>query len=185
MKREKHSDLLPLGSLMPEFSLPSCNFGTINSGDLEGKGFLILFMCNHCPYVVGSIRTVNSTVKKWMSHGLTVVGINSNDPVKYPQDLFENMKEFAKEMELCFPYCFDETQEVARKFDAQCTPEAYFFNDKRVLIYHGGVVDNPLDATRATMNYLELIFERYFNGKAFDDLPVGSFNAEGCSIKWK
>lgn len=185
MKRTVGSEILKIGDTMPSFSLPSTTGDMINSDNLNGEAYLIIFMCNHCPYVIGSIRLVNQTINKYLPKNLVAVGINSNDPIKYPQDSFENMKNFANEMELCFPYCFDETQQVARIFDAACTPEAYLFDKNKKLIYHGGVVDNPLDQSAVSRNWLEEVLTEYFTNLSLEGIDTSNFFPEGCSIKWK
>lgn len=185
MKRTNGSEVLRLGSDMPSFCLPSTSGEVVNSSKLNGEAYLIIFMCNHCPYVTGSIRLINQTVAKYLNKGLVTVGINSNDPVKYPQDSFDNMISFAKEMELCFPYCFDESQEIARAFDAACTPEAYLFDRNRKLIYHGGVVDNPLNPQDVKRNWLDEVLNEYFTQGSLSNLDTSNFFAEGCSIKWR
>ncbi|MCS6893120.1 MAG: thioredoxin family protein [Deltaproteobacteria bacterium] len=184
MRRESLSHILPIGSTMPEFLLPSVSGKMVNSAELNGEAFLVLFMCNHCPYVVGSIRRVNETIRKWQPKGLVAIGINSNDPTKYPQDSFENMKDFAQNFELCFEYCFDESQDVARAFDAMCTPEAYLFDKNRKLVYHGGVVDNPMHRELVKVDYLDQVLSSYYSNN-LSSLDTSNWKAEGCSIKWK
>lgn len=185
MKRLARSNVLTLGSRMPQFSLKSVDGSVVDSSKIDAQATLILFMCNHCPYVVGSIRMVNQVINEFMPKGLFAVGINSNDPEKYPQDSFENMKIFARENELCFPYCFDETQEVAKLFDAQCTPEAYLFDSDKRLFYHGGVVENPLDPSNNGRVYLRDVLNAWFTNGSLENLNWSDWLPEGCSIKWR
>jgi peroxiredoxin len=185
MERQELSSKFVLGSKLPEFYLPSVAHGSIDSKELNGKAILIVFMCNHCPYVVGSIKMLNETIRKYLDQGLQAVGINSNDPEKYPQDSFENMKQFAQTHDLCFPYCFDETQEVAKAFDAACTPELYLFDSNKCLIYHGGINDYPDNPDLVTKNFLDEVCRAYFSGENIDSSWSLKNRPRGCSIKWK
>lgn len=169
-----------LGLKLPKFSLPATSGEIISSDELNGKGILVIFMCNHCPYVLGTIDSIVQTVSKFQE--ISVVGISSNDPIQYPDDSFENMKVFQQKHSLPFPYLYDETQDVAKSFDAQCTPELYLFNELRELVYHGSVNDSHRDSTKVSVNYLQRALTQFCKDESVDPAFVPSI---GCSIKWR
>ena len=145
------------------------------------KGLLVVFMCNHCPYVKAKIDAIKEVHEKF-SDNIALVGINSNDSIEYPDDSFESMKTVAKEKGMKFDYLVDETQEIAKKYGAVCTPDPFLFDSERKLIFHGRIDNamNPLEiATEKTMiNNIQ----KFLNGKKIEK----SFNPSiGCSIKWK
>ncbi|MFM9875131.1 MAG: thioredoxin family protein [Nitrosarchaeum sp.] len=145
------------------------------------QGILIIFMCNHCPYVKSKIETLNELYEKF-SNKIAIIGINSNDSKDYPEDSFENMKKMAKENEFKFDYLLDETQEIAKKYGAICTPDSFLFNSKKQLVFHGKI-DNAMKpddvSTEKTMiqNIQKLLIGEKIE-KDFDP-------AIGCSIKWQ
>ena len=145
------------------------------------KGLLVVFMCNHCPYVKAKIDAIKEVHEKFKDD-IALVGINSNDSIKYPDDSFESMKIVAKEKGIKFDYLGDETQEIAKKYGAVCTPDPFLFDSERKLIFHGRIDNamNPLEtATEKTMiNKIQ----RFLDGKKIEK----SFDPSiGCSIKWK
>jgi peroxiredoxin len=142
----------------------------------------VVFTCNHCPYVKGSDAHLLKVVSSYLKDGLRVVAISSNDPAKSPEDGFEKMQEKAKSMQLPFPYLFDETQGVAKRFDAQCTPECYLFDRTGTLVYHGTVNDSPRDPTKVTKDYLGAAVAQLLEGQTVDP---GFVHPVGCSIKWR
>jgi AhpC/TSA family len=121
-------------------------------------------------------------VRKYETQGLRTVVISSNDAAQYPEDSFEAMTEKALRMELPYPYLYDENQQVARKFDAECTPELYLFDGAGRLAYHGAMSDSPRDATKVTKDYLSSALAAVLSGAAPE---VGFVHPIGCSIKWK
>ncbi len=145
------------------------------------QGILIIFMCNHCPYVKSKIETLNELYEKF-SNKIAIIGINSNDSKDYPEDSFENMKKMAKENEFKFDYLLDETQEIAKKYGAICTPDSFLFNSKKQLVFHGKI-DNAMKpddvSTEKTMiqNIQKLLIGEKIE-KDFDP-------SIGCSIKWQ
>ena len=142
-------------------------------------------MCNHCPYVIAVQSRINSLAKEFASRGAKVVGINSNDAVKYPDDSFAKMQEDARKLGYVFPYLFDETQAVARAYGAACTPDPYVYENvggKFVLRYHGRIDDNWKDEAAVTRRELALALEAILSGKPLDLEQKPSM---GCSIKWK
>jgi hypothetical protein len=146
------------------------------------KAYLVGFLCNHCPYVKGSEEMLIRIAKQFQPDGLKVVTINSNDAVKYPEDSFDKMKDKAREMALPYPYLHDESQSVARMFDAACTPEFYLFDRNLTLVYHGTIIDRPRDAAKVTKEYLSQAVLSVLEGRT----PEPQFvHPVGCSIKWK
>jgi peroxiredoxin len=145
------------------------------------EGLLVIFMCNHCPYVKAKIKAINEVHEKFKDK-IAVIGINSNDPINYPDDSFENMKKIAKEKGIKFDYLVDETQEIAQKYGAICTPDPFLFDKEKRLIFHGRI-DNAMKpedtATEKTMiNNIEKFLSREKIKKDFEP-------SIGCSIKWK
>lgn len=123
-----------------------------------------------------------SIVRRFQPGGLSVVAINSNDPVKYPEDSFEKMREKAADYSLPYPYLFDESQDVARAFDAACTPEFYLFDRQGKLAYHGTINDSPRDPSKVTKDFLSAAIAAVLEG-----VPPATplVHCIGCSIKWK
>jgi len=183
MERENASPSFTIGAKLPEFSLPNVNGETVGSEHLRGaKAALVAFVCNHCPYVKGSEAMLIEICKKFAPHGLCAVAISSNDAVKYPDDSFEKMQEKARAMNLPYPYLYDESQDVARMFDAACTPEFYLFDSARTLVYHGTINDSPRDAAKVTKDYLSDAVVAVLEGQT----PNPQFvHPLGCSIKWR
>lgn len=183
MQRERSSDRLALGSSIPQFSLPNALGGTVDESYLRGaKAALVAFVCNHCPYVKGSEEMLIRIVRRFEKEGLKTVAISSNDASQYPDDSFEQMKVKAAQMDLPYPYLYDESQLVARAFDAACTPEFYLFNSAGVLVYHGTINDSPRDPAKVTKDYLS----EAISAVVADAVPSPQFvHPLGCSIKWK
>ncbi len=183
MERETVSGSFPLGSRLPKFELLNVDGTRLGSDYLNGsKAALVAFLCNHCPYVKGSEDMLISIVKRFQADGLKTVVINSNDAGKYPEDSYEKMKEKAHALSLPYPYLHDESQSVARAFDAACTPEFYLFNRDGALAYHGTINDSPRDASKVTKDYLSKAIESVLEGRVPDPQFVHPL---GCSIKWK
>lgn len=183
MQREATSNSFPIGSNLPTFELLNVDGRRLGSEYLRGaKAALVVFLCNHCPYVKGSQAMLISIVKKYEPEGLKTVVINSNDAQQYPDDSFDKMKESSRELGAPYPYLHDETQAVARSFDAACTPEFYLFDAKGKLAYHGTINDSPRDPSKVTQDYLSRAIEAVLAGQ----VPNPQFvHPLGCSIKWK
>ena len=183
MERETSSGAFPLGSTLPSFELLNVDGKRLGTEYLKGaKAGLVAFLCNHCPYVKGSEDMLISIVKKYQADGLATVVINSNDAGKYPEDSYEKMKEKAVALSLPYPYLYDESQNVARLFDAACTPEFYLFDRHGKLAYHGTINDSPRDPSKVTKDYLSKAVESVLEGRT----PEPQFvHPLGCSIKWK
>lgn len=174
---------LPLGSPMTDFSLPD-PFGKIHStSDFNDRKILvIIFMCNHCPYIQAVKDRLIALQEYFNPEEVQLIGINSNDFIKYPDDSPEAMKEIIATWGINFPYLIDEDQKVAKEYQAQCTPDIYVFDQDRTLAYHGRIDDNWKDPDAVTKEELkEATKEILMNQKpSFDQKP-----SMGCSIKWK
>lgn len=183
MQREAASLKFPLGSPLPEFSLPNVDGRVVHSAELRGaQAALVVFSCNHCPYVKGSEEKLIAIVRSFEARGLKSVAISSNDATKYPEDSFEKMKEKSTAMKLPYPYLYDETQDVAKLFDAQCTPEYFLFDREGKLAYHGTINDSPRDPSKASKDFLSPAILAVLEGH----VPSPSYvHPLGCSIKWR
>lgn len=183
MERTESSKSFSLGHALPSFELRNVDGEMVGSSYLaDGKAMLVAFLCNHCPYVKGSEEMLVDIVRTFQADGLKTITINSNDAVKYPEDSFEKMKEKHAQMQLPYPYLYDETQEVAKLFDAACTPEFYLFDAAKKLVYHGTINDSPRDPTGVTKDYLSQAIATVLEGQTPDPQFVHPL---GCSIKWK
>ncbi len=179
------SNMLPLGTVAPAFSLPDTRTGKTMSFDdiATDKGTVVVFSCNHCPYVIHINEEWVNLAKKYQALGVGFVAINSNDVDNYPQDSPDKMKILAEEVGYTFPYLYDETQEVARAYDAACTPDFYIFDGQKKLYYRG-----RLDGSRPGNN---LPLTGRDLRAALDDLLAGKpapekqYPSGGCNIKWK
>ncbi len=166
-----------------DFKLKAIDGKTYGLKDIQGpKGTLVMFICNHCPYVKAIISRLVSDVTELQKMGVGIIAINSNDPVTYPDDSFENMKIFAAENNFNFPYVVDDSQSVAKQYGAVCTPDFFGYNAKGELQYRG-----RLDASRkeaapgARRDLLEAFKEIVATGNG----PREQSASMGCSIKWK
>lgn len=179
------SNMLPLGSEAPPFYLPDTVSGRmIRLADVASdKATVIMFLCNHCPYVVHVNREIVQLARDYMAKGISFIAISSNDVVNYPQDGPEWMKIHAEKEGYPFPYLYDESQNVARAYDAACTPDFYVFDGGLRLVYRGRLdgskPKNNLPLTgRDLRNALDAILEG--RPVAEKQYPSG-----GCNIKWK
>jgi len=179
------SNMLPLGTVAPEFALRDVISGreiTLNE-IMDEKGMLIMFVCNHCPYVKHVQEQMVALSADYHGKGIGIVAISSNDVEAYPEDSPDAMRETAKKWQYSFPYLYDETQLVARAYDAACTPDFYVFNASYELVYRG-----ELDKSRPG-NDIPVTGESLRT--ALDDLITGNPISEeqypsiGCNIKWK
>lgn len=176
-----NSNIDNLGSEIFDFSLKGIDEKIYSLNDFENKDlFIIIFMCNHCPYVKDVIKRFVKFQDKYKN--IQLIGINSNDTESYPEDSFENMKLFAEEHNINFPYLIDETQNVAREYGAVCTPDIFLYNKNRVLKYRGRLDDNRKDESLVKEKDLEKAAELLLGGKEINFTQTPSI---GCSIKWK
>ena len=173
---------LNTGDQAPDFELPGIDGAKHSLGSYTGyDALLVIFMCNHCPYVKAKIEAIKEIHEKFKDR-VAVVGINSNDAAKYPDDSFESMKEVASQKGMEFDYLVDETQETARRYGAMCTPDPFLFDGEKRLVFHGRI-DNAMKpedtATEKTMiDNISALLDGKKIGKDFDP-------SIGCSIKWK
>ncbi len=172
---------IPLGIEAFDFDLPGID-GQNHSLDSykDKKALVLIFMCNHCPYVQGVIQRLIKLQDKFKD--IAFVGINANDSENYPEDGFDKMKDYAKDWGLNFDYLWDETQKVAKIYKAQCTPDIYVYDKDQELAYHGRLDDNWQHEDKVTMHELNDALEALMNDKKVGDQQYPSM---GCSIKWK
>ena len=179
------SVMLPLGTPAPPFSLRDVVSGQMYSLDsFTGKSaLLVMFLCRHCPYVVHVEQEIAKIGLDYRDTGLGIVGISSNDPAQYPDDAPPRLKEMAERLSFTFPFCFDETQDVAKAYRAACTPDFYLFGRERVLVYRGQLDDSrPGNTKPVTGRDLRAAIDAVLAGKPVDSNQKASI---GCSIKWK
>ena len=176
-------DELRIGTKAINFNLKGVDGKFYSLDSFKDKKVLcVIFMCNHCPYVIAVQQRINQIAKDYSDKSFAMVCINPNDPVSYPEDSFENMVVRAKEEGYVFPYLFDETQETARAYDAVCTPDIYLYDQNRVLKYRGRIDDNWKDETAVTRKELRMAVDRMLEDK---DINFEMVPSMGCSIKWK
>jgi peroxiredoxin len=179
------SNMLPLGTLAPSFSLPDAISGKILSlAELKSEAAtVIMFICNHCPYVKHVQHELVRLAIDYQPRGVAFIAISSNDIVAYPEDAPEHMKTFARTAGFTFPYLFDETQEVAHAYQAACTPDFYVFDRERKCVYRGQLDDSrPNNGVPVTGKDLRAALEAILAGKPVSAEQKPSI---GCNIKWK
>ncbi len=168
----------------PDFTLKNIDGKTLSYNDVKGENATVIaFICNHCPYVKAIIKRFVHDAKNLQSHGIGIVCIMPNDTDNYPADSFENMKIFAEENNFAFPYLIDETQSVAKAYDAVCTPDIFGFDASGLLQYRGRLDSaGPKDADETTIKELVNAMLEIAQG-----LPPSAPQTPsmGCSIKWK
>jgi peroxiredoxin len=178
------STMLPLGTKAPDFALPNIDGKTVSLRDLQGApALLVIFMCNHCPYVKHVADGMAQLARDYQARGVVVVGINSNDTTAHPADSPEQMGHEAEGRGYTFPYLFDESQEVARAYRAACTPDFYVFDKDQRLVYRGQMDSSrPNSGQPVTGKDLRAALDAVLTGK-----PVSAEQRPsiGCNIKWK
>lgn len=178
------SSMLPLGTKAPEFSLlDTVSDKTLNLQTMKGeKGTVIMFICNHCPFVVHVNPEISRLGKEYQKKGFGFIAISSNDVKNFPQDAPHLMKEVAREQIYSFPYLYDETQEVAKAYQAACTPDFYLFDGNLELAYRGQLDDSrPGNGIPLTGSDLRNAMDALLNNEEIDANQKPSI---GCSIKW-
>jgi peroxiredoxin len=177
--------MLPLGTKVPPFTLVNAVDGTkVSPADFrDRKALLVMFICNHCPYVKHVIQEIGRVAADYQPRGLGVIAINANDVTAHPDDAPEHMQALARSEGWAFPFVFDETQEVARAFRAACTPDFFVFDRDRRLVYRGQLDDSrPQKDVPVTGRDLRAALDAVVGGKP---VPAGQTPSIGCNIKWK
>ena len=178
------SNMVNLGTLAPNFKLLNTrnNEPVISDNYFNKNGTIIMFICNHCPFVIHVLDEIVSITKKYDKE-ISFIAISSNDIVNYPEDSPELMKKLAEEKKFNFPYLFDETQEVAKKYDAACTPDFFIYNSDKQLVYRGQLDDSrPGNDIPVTGHDLRKAIDSLIKGEEIDKNQKPSI---GCNIKWK
>ncbi len=179
-----HTPAKDENSYLPNFTLKNVDGHRLNTKDISGKnGTAIFFICNHCPYVKAIITRLVTTARQLQDLGIGVAAIMPNDTEKHPDDSFDNMRIFANEHKFTFPYLIDETQEVAKSFDAICTPDLFGFDKQGQLQYRGRLDSSgPNQADDSTIPELSNAMAEIAQNTA----PTAEqFSSMGCSIKWR
>jgi peroxiredoxin len=178
------STMLPLATPAPEFRLPDTRGKIVTLADFQSAtALVVMFICNHCPYVKHIRAGLAELAREYQKRGAAFVAINSNDVKNYPADSPENMAVEVKLAGYTFPYLYDETQSVARAYDAACTPDLFLFDKSRKLVYRGQFDSSrPGNGVPVTGNDLRAALDAVLLGK-----PVSSHQTPsiGCNIKWK
>jgi len=179
------STMLPLGTSIPEFSLTNAVDGhVVSATDLRGPaGVVVMFICNHCPFVKHVMEEIRYLANDYASHGIAFAAINSNDVAQYPDDAPALMKELAENQGWEFPFLFDDSQDVAKAFKAACTPDFFVFDEEQKLVYRGQLDDSrPEGEVPVTGSDLRAALDALLAGQpvAEDQKP-----SMGCNIKWK
>jgi peroxiredoxin len=177
--------MLPLGTQAPDFSLPDTLSGKILSlGELASKkATLIMFICNHCPFVKFINEELVSLAKTYQDKGISVIAISSNDVENYPEDSPEKMAEYAKELGYTFPYLYDESQSVAKAYEAACTPDFYIFDGDLSLVYRGQLDDSrPDNGISPSGADIRAALDAILSGQSVNAEQTPSL---GCNIKWR
>lgn len=174
---------LQIGSTIPEFNLPGIDdkYYSLQSFK-DRKALIIIFSCNHCPYVQAYENRIIQIQEDYSPKGVSIIAINSNDAVTYPEDSFAEMKKRAAQKKFNFIYLRDEDQSAARNFDASHTPEVFLFDEKRKLVYHGKIDDNWQNEQKVKTKYLRNALDELLSGK---EISVPETYSIGCTIKWK
>ena len=178
------STMLPLATVAPDFRLPDTDGKLVSLADFKAKAALVvIFMCNHCPYVVHLRTGLAQLAKDYAARGVGIVGINANDAKSYPADSPAKMKDEVKSAGYIFPYLYDETQVVAKAYRAACTPDFFLFDRGRRLVYRGQFdASRPGNGIPVTGKDLRAALEATLAGQPTSTLQVASI---GCNIKWK
>ena len=177
------STMRDLGTTAPDFSLKSTDGKTVKRNDFADKPMLVMFICNHCPYVKHLRKHLAGFAKEYQQKGIGIVGINSNDPVGYPEDDLAHMIDEVRNIGYTFPYLQDETQEVAKAYHAACTPDFFLYDRDHKLVYRGQYDDSRPDSGKPiTGADLKAALDAVLAGKSVSEVQRPSV---GCNIKWK
>ncbi len=179
------SRMVPLGTSAPHFTLPDAVSGKLISlSDIKSdKATVIMFICNHCPYVINIRKHLAKLSSEYMQKGIAFAGINSNNFIAYPDDAPDKMKIMAESLGYKFPYLIDETQEVARAYQAECTPDFFVYDKNLKLIYRGQYdASRPGNGIAVTGSDLKRALDTVLEGR---EIPQEQIPSIGCNIKWK
>ena len=179
------SNMMPLGTVAPYFNLYDTASGKNMQIDecIKEKGLLVMFICNHCPFVVHVIDELISIGNDYLPKGIGMVAISSNDVENYPDDSPEKMRDLAKLKDFPFPYMYDETQEIAKAYNAACTPDIFLFDKDKKCVYRGQIDNSrPGNDIPVTGKDLRDALENLISGKAINEIQYPGI---GCNIKWK
>jgi len=178
------STMLPLGTSAPDFSLMNVDGRTVSLADFQDSpALLVIFMCNHCPFVIHIADHLAELGREYQARGVSIVAISANDVENFPQDSPEQMIHEAEQRGYTFPYLFDETQEVAQRYRAACTPDFYIFDGDRRLVYRGQLDDSrPDSGIPVTGGDLRAALDAVLAGQP---VPADQNPSIGCNIKWK
>jgi peroxiredoxin len=178
------STMLSIGTPAPEFSLPEPASGNqVSLADFKGKPLLVVFSCNHCPYVLHIISSFTAFANQAQTRGLAVVMINSNDVAGYPADSPEKMIALAQRQGFEFPYLYDESQQVASAYRAACTPDFFLFDSAHQLVYRGQYDGSrPGNNVAVSGSDMRSAVDAMFSGS---DIPADQIPSVGCNIKWR
>jgi peroxiredoxin len=175
--------MLQLGTQCPDFALPDTEGNTVKNTDFPGKPLLVMFICNHCPFVKHVADELARLGKEYQAKGLAVIAITSNDVNSHPDDSPQKMKEEKEQRGYPFPYCFDEDQSVAKAFSAACTPDFFLFDKQHTLVYRGQLDDSrPDSGVPVTGQDLRGAIDAVLQG---EQPPQEQKPSLGCNIKWK
>ncbi len=181
MVKTESSQKLITGQKAPGFNLIGVDGKLYSINHFNSKTLLIIFICNHCPFVKAKIKDIIDLQSSFNKEDLQIVGINSNDP-NYEEEGFENMKKFSNEYNLNFPYLIDETQEIAKTYGAVCTPDPYLFDKEKRLVFHGKINDASSPDSQPTRDIMKENIQNVLK----DEKILKDFDPSiGCSIKWK
>ncbi|MBS4035094.1 MAG: thioredoxin family protein [Ignavibacterium sp.] len=174
---------LKISSPAPDFNLPGVDGKSYSLSSFKNKSIIaVIFSCNHCPYVQAFEDRVRDIQNDYEKKGVQIVAISSNDAGKYPEDSFEQMIKRAQEKQFNFPYLYDESQSIAKSFDATHTPEVFVFDKERKLKYHGKIDDNWKEPQKVNSRYLREALDEILSSK---EVSVPETFSIGCTIKWK
>jgi peroxiredoxin len=178
------STMLPLGTTAPDFKLPDTTGKTLSLADFKDQpALLVIFMCNHCPYVKHIRAGLAQLARDYSPRGVALVGINANDVANYPEDSPAKMAQEVKSAGYIFPYLYDATQAVAKAYRAACTPDIFLFDKSRRLVYRGQFDDSrPGNGIPVTGKDLRAALDAVLAGKP---VPTNQKASIGCNIKWK
>jgi peroxiredoxin len=181
MARTLSEQKLTSGHKAPDFNLQSVDGKRYSLNDFNSRSILVIFICNHCPFVKARINDIVELQSRFISEELQIIAINSNDP-SYSEEGFENMKYFSKKYELNFPYLIDETQEVAKEYGAVCTPDPFLLDSNKILVFHGKINDAINPESKPSIHIMQENIKKILNGEKLEKDFDPSI---GCSIKWK